>query len=91
MTNKPLSDPLDELQRFVLRVHSGMDYDLISWVESSIGKSDGRIAVTLTEDVNEATYGNLEEFKAWAKQIITKGEGTSTWKIEVVPLSEEQS
>lgn len=73
------------MSNFILAVHYGMDYDHIEYVEMTQGIP---MRVTLTKDPAKATYRSFEEAKRWANDILRNGEGTGTWKIEVIPIEE---
>lgn len=82
-----MTKPSEGSKEFVLQVHYGMVHNHIEYVEGSSGGRNGGLNVTLTKDPYKATYRNEKEARDWAKRILKDGNGTSTWKIVVIPLS----
>lgn len=74
-----------KMSKYILEVHYGLDHDHVEYVEMTAGEP---LRVTLTKDPTQATYRSLNEAKKWAKDILKNGDGTSTWKIVVMPLDE---
>lgn len=70
--------------KYVLLVHYGINFDHTRWVEMTSGRP---LRTYLTEKLSDATYRDLRDAKDWAENILKNGDGTGTWKIEVLPLS----